>query len=442
MNVEQRVINKIFDFFIESSDCNGILLQNLSEDLGLEIIKLIEILKELIEEDYVSIQNGVNPHIIRFAHYPKQNQIEILEKINLNTKPKSGSNTEQFGDITWHEVKTYSDNYICIYPSISYLNLNRKKVSELPYTRELELGKAQLEMRFFEMDVLDKYFKDPRYTFKFDDYSGEIYNNLDDKENSLVRETEEIFLKSFGLGYDINGNRVAVVSLRYLSNLNPLNQQYWKFKEIKDDCKVIREYYENILGQFTFSHSIFSAFIQEQKTINDLSEHLFGENIFSNTFEDNPPKEFTFFFIPTSKNYYEFISLLDKMISDNINKKFFKDKVEVCEVRENKDGTHEKINKGTLRLLEEWLIRISPQFPKEKIIEIIKPFKLVRKERQAPAHKIITDNYDKNYTTKQMKFMTEVYASMYYLRKRFQIEPTSQQVDIPKWLDEDNIKVF
>ncbi len=73
------------------------------------------------------------------------------------------------------------------------------------------------------------------------------------------------------------------------------------------------------------SYSIFSAFLGELTCLNNLANKIFGINLFHKDFDhENRPKEFTFFFLPTLRNYNEFVLLLDKMISDNINKDFFK----------------------------------------------------------------------------------------------------------------------
>lgn len=47
------------------------------------------------------------------------------------------------------------------------------------------------------------------------------------------------FLKSFGLGYDELGNRLAVVPLTYFKRLSPEHQVYWKGKECKSEGKVL-----------------------------------------------------------------------------------------------------------------------------------------------------------------------------------------------------------
>lgn len=144
----------------------------------------------------------------------------------------------------------------------------------------------------------------------------------------LYYEEDQVFIKTFGLGFDSQQDRLAVVYLRYLKDLTAEHQLYWNNKEVEGNCKVLKEYYENsILGNWTISYSIFSAFLGELTCLNNLANKIFGRNLFRKNFEnENRPKEFTFFFLPTLRNYNEFVLLLDKMISDNINKDFLREK--------------------------------------------------------------------------------------------------------------------
>lgn len=437
--MEEKVLKTIFDFFIKSGDFNGIPITTISGKLKIEYLETIEVLKNLLYKDLISVQSSVNPHIISLGDFTAETQLEILEKAKKNVE-KSPANLGDF-------IK-FSSHLVCVYPSKKYL-LEKRNISEFsksPYTEQLALAEAQLKPIFFEIDVLERYFKDPRYSFDFEDYSGGISYHVDENEKPMVKETDKIFLKTFGLGQDLDGNRVAVAYLRYLHGLTPEHQQFWKSKEIDSNkCQMLKEYYDNTIeGNWTNSYSIFSAFIGEQKAINDLTEKIFNVSLFTETFEKyKRPKEFTFFMIPTLSNYQDFISLLDKMISENINRIFFEDKVEPYELRKIDENTSERIFKGTLRLFEEWLPK-NYNFQDKHLAEkvLFKPFKQVRKERQSPAHKINSNVYDKELFEKQREIISKCHLAMRNLRFIFQDHPKAKNVKIPKWLDDGEIKKF
>ena len=376
--MKQKIDHLVFNFFIESNDFNGISLRDISKEFNIDCKYSIDILKDLVLENKISIQSSTNPHIIGFRHYPLESQIEILEQSKTNTVEY-----QKFGNTT---IAFENSEYpICIYPSQIklYENRNLENFGYSHYSKKLAVGEPQLKPFFFDIEVLERYYNDPRFEFEFKDYSGTISCKVDELYNPLVRNEDDIYIKSFGLGFDEKNNRVAVVFLRYLHNLTGEHQIFWKSKERVDNCKILQEYYQNsIEGNWTFSHSFFSAFLGELKCLNELSYLIFDINLFKEVFEDDKrPREFTFFFTSTSKNYHDFIHLLDKMISENINKSFFNNKVELYVLKEE-NGIYIKENKGTLRLLEEWLSSIYKVKGEGSISEVIKPFAKVRKERQ------------------------------------------------------------
>jgi len=437
--LKESIQNRIFQFFIESSDFNGIPLRQISNEMKIEYEESIDLIKELVKEESISIQSSTNPHIIGFQHFPIESQVQILEEAK-NIKVT----IQKFDKIT---IASENTEYpICLYPAQRILK-EKRDLSEFKnavYTEQLALGEPQLKPIFFEIEVLERYFNDPRFEFKFQDYSGSIYCKYDENDKPIVREEDEVFLKTFGLGFDEDNNRLAVVYLRYLKGLTNEHQVYWKSKEAKGNCKMLKEYHENtILGNWTFSYSIFSAFIGELNFLNKLSNAIFGKKIFSKSFEkNNRPKEFTFFFSPTLKNYNEFVLLLDKMISDNINKEFFKGEVELYDIQEVEERIIERKQKGTLRLFEEWLSTRFNTNEQSAINNIFKPFKKVRRERQNPAHRINENEYHKKYIEKQKELIRESYSSMRTLRNIFQQHRKSRSVEVPDWLENGEIKIF
>jgi hypothetical protein len=437
--LEEKIRNRIFEFFIESNDFNGIPLRRISEEFQIDYKESIDLIRKLIIDKTISIQSSTNPHIIGFQHYPIDIQLKILEDAKGIT-----NRVESFGEISISIEDT--DFPICLYPSREYLKSNGdlSKYGTALYTKLLALAEPHLSPRFFEIEVLERYANDPRFDFKFDDYSGSISCKYDDKGNPIVREEDQLFLKTFGLGFDSKGNRLAVVYLRYLKDLTPEHQLYWKTREVSGDCRMLKEYHDNTVGgSWTFSYSIFSAFIEEQKCLNELSNVIFGINLFNKTFEkENRPKTFTFFFTSTLKNYNEFVMLLDKMISDNINKDFFKGQIQAYDLEKVDANLIERKPKGTLRLLEEWLLSTYNHPNKQVLVDIFKPFKKIRRERQGPAHRIRENDYDLKYVDKQKELINQSYSSIRALRTIFQQHPKAKRYTVPDWLENGQIKTF
>ncbi len=434
-----KIVDIVYDFFISSHDFNGITLTELAEKSAIPYLDAIEIIKELVANNTLSIQSGINPHIIGLGHYSVEQQIRLREEARENkieimdTSPVSGLGS----------IRIMSESHLlCIYPSEQYLRENRdiSAFTNEPFVKELALGVPHLTPLFFELDVLMTYHNDPRYELILEDYSGSIY-----AIGENLKEKDQVFLQTFGLGVDENNNRVIVSYLRYLADLTPEHQVLWNTKRINSGCKIIAEYYENtILGEWTTSRSTFSAFVGEQDAVNRLTNAIYGKPLFKKTFEErgNRPKGFNYLFLPTLKNYDEFISVLDKMISENINTKFFDGKI-TLHTTENVQGRLIERRKGTLQLLEDWLRGIFIPHADFDVFERIFPvFKKIRNLRQSPAHKISKDEYDPKYIECQRTLMSEVCQAMGLLRNIFQTHRDAKDIQLPEWLDNCSIKQF
>ncbi|WP_373017939.1 hypothetical protein [Thiomicrorhabdus sp.] len=436
----KKVEDLVFSFFCESNDFNGIPLRNISEQLDLDYEYSIDLVKQLVEDEVVAIQSSSNPHIIGIGHYPVKTQLEILEDAKGIEVSK-----HSYGDFEF--VTEQTEYPVCVYPSQQYLKKQRdvSGFGYAKYTVELAQAEPQLSFRYFETDILERYSGDPRYDFEFEDFSGRISCNYDESGNAILREEDQIFLKSFGLGFDSTSSRVIAVLLCDLGRLSAEHQIFWSTKEVPfSECKVLGDYYDNIIqGNWITSRSVFSALIDEINAIHKLTSSIFGVPLFRKELDgDNRPRNFTFFFSPTSKNYYEFINLLDKFLSENINRSFFKGKIDLEELIPLDDSTFERKQKGTLSLLEEWISKFF-RYPDENIPkEIMKSLRKVRRERQLPAHKIIDNNYDPSLVELQKNIVEECYLSLGSIRRNLQTHPKAKSVELSNNLDRDNVKYF
>ena len=96
-------------------------------------------------------------------------------------------------------------------------------------------------------------------------------------------------------------------------------------------------------------------------------------------------------FLPTLKNYYDFVLVLEKMVVHNISYKTFQKSAPYIESIERKDENGK--DKMSLVMFDEWLnknIRTTEDLSKI----IIKPLRNIRKIRQKPAHELTSHKYN------------------------------------------------
>jgi hypothetical protein len=417
--LSKKVLNVVTDFYLSSSDFNGIPIESLQDALNHDWLSFRGIIKGLVEEKLVGVideDTDINPYIIRRGFESIPNQIAKLEKD--------------------------TSKLLCIYPRLKHLDrvVDRSKYNREPYKLSLALGEAQLSYRSFDLSVLEFYRNDPRYIYENDDIRGHIYYNSDD-----LQEGDKVLLKTFGFSYDDSFSRAVAVFLRYLCDLTPEHQSMWHTKEIRGNYKLHPAYYRNtIIGDWDDKVPIFSAFLKELFFINQMCEamgrpHLFNEDF--GEYGDRRPKKFGFLIRPTLQEFNDFILLFDKMISENINKSFFQNEVAYESEIMRKDGKILVVPKGTLKILDDWVRKFYRPTNWDFWEETMTSLEKVRKLRQKPAHAINEDQFDQKYFREQREMIIDVYQAIRNIRLLFANHPSVRQanIKIPDWLYEGKI---
>jgi hypothetical protein len=421
---DSSVLDEITNHYLESSDFNGIPAITLCDNLGTNWEGLHEILTILIKQEHINVIYSdveINTHIIRTGFEPKENQISKLPN----------------GDIY----------HTCLYPSPAHLEVVVKpeKYAGKPYVLALALGSPQLAYRSFDLSVLEFYRNDPRYYYENDDVNGFISTRDEYYQSNQMNESDKIILQTFGFSYDEDLHRAVAVFVRYLANLSSEHQQIWKAKEIEGNYRLHPDYYRNTInGDWGEGDSIFSAFIIEIYIINQMSKAMGRPPLFRfdyGEYGEDRPKNFGFLVRPTLEEYNSFVLLVDKMVSDNINIKFFQEEIPYEIEIPRKDGKITIQKKGTLQILDEWIrkhFRTEDWGPWD---ESIAAFKEVRKLRQKPAHSINENVFDQKYFKQQRELIIRVYAATRVLRMMLQNHRLVKKADIfiPDWIEEGKI---
>ena len=123
--------------------------------------------------------------------------------------------------------------------------------------------------------------------------------------------------------------------------------------------------------------------------------------------------------------------------------KFFEGKVELHEEIPRGEGRFEVQRKGSIRLLEEWLLAALNWENEERVREIvIGPLRTVRRLRQKPAHEFSTDTFDLDFHSERRRLLGEVLNSLQNMRMAFSTHPLAKGVAVPEWLDSEQIDVL
>jgi hypothetical protein len=256
-----------------------------------------------------------------------------------------------------------------------------------------------------------------------------------------MAERDQVLLQSFGFSFDANLNRAVAVFLRYLADLSPEHQQIWKTKELSEPHHLHPDYFRySILGDWGERFPIFVAFPTEIHLLNRMAKAMGRPNLFRQDFGEygeNKPLRFTFLVRPTLEEFNQFVLLLDQMISDNLNKDFFRNDVALEMEKQRADGKIVVQAKGTLTILNDWLRKYF-RTPEWKLWEeSLKCLREIRKLRQKPAHAVNENVFDQKYIKDQRELMIRAYSALRVLRSIFAKHPhvKAARIEIPSWLE-------
>lgn len=345
-DIREGLVKRVVDHYLKSPDFNGCSWPHLHNQPETSPELLRSFLRPLIAAGRLSVRYSEhgNPFVKTLPDPTVEVELEWLEKSDLSL--------------------------VVLYPTKQELKgrVRANRHPGKPYTLELARGGAQLEPRFFDIAVLEQYRNDPRYSFRVSDVNGTIY----DGDAGHAREADQVFLQSFGFAYNTSHNRAVAVYLRYLHDLSPEHQQLWKARELDGEFSLHPHYHvSTIRGMPPGQVQVLDALLRELATINEMAILMGRPPIFRKEFKDGRPKGLMFLIRPTSREFDAFVHLLDKVLSENIDKAFFGSDITLTEDRILPDGRIQRTHKGALRLLEEWLRMHSTPEHENQIIKIM-----------------------------------------------------------------------
>ena len=405
-NEGKKLLNLIIEHYINSNNHNGLPLSLINVDDNKIIEELI--LNSLIES--ISSFQTINPHI-------KTHSLNIIKNTQIENVRERRYSTVLFP--TRLALSSFNGDY------------------GEPYSKLLNEGSNNLQIVYFNIEILEIYMNNPKYSTHYNGYSGNIFVN-DDYIFEADEQYEEI--KRFGLAYNRGNYEKRAVGV-FISDLDCESskvQKLWECYQLKNQTEwVIAENFKiNYLnGDWSSDYWVFDMLLEEMSLINRLIDNLKLPRFFTNEYSpgsNENPSGYRGILSPTLDNYYSFVSLLEKMTINNISSKMFD--VNVLGISgipsQNGASPDEKIF-GSLNKLEKWLEINLKSFPINVIIE---PLRRLRKERQIPAHKTIENKYDTSLYAKQNLLVFEIYHAMRYFRENLANHPLNRDVEIPEHL--------
>lgn len=402
---KEQVLNEIIEYYLKSHDFNGLPIYQMK-------YYDYKILCELIDDGVIEVlseKEVLNPHIKGFDfNIPVERQ---KENVSRRTK---------------HSV---------LYPTRKALK-NISADYSSPYTELMQKGEKQFKIIYFNIEILERYANNPKFLIMDSGYRGNIYPKDEYCEDKTI---EDEYIKDYGMAY-IEGEhleRAIGVFVCDLAKLSPQKQMLWKGFELSNQeyCKIASGFVDNLIhGKWVTKVWIFHALIDEMIVINEQCKAMGIPKLFNKTFGTHfseMPEGYRNIFLPTLKNYYDFVLVLEKLVVHNLSYKTFqKSAPYITSInRYNETGKE----KGSLTMFEEWLCKNIRT--KENLTEIIiKPLRNIRSLRQKPAHELTSNKYDVCLYQKQVDLMNDTYAAIRAIRLFFANHPLAKDVKVPEYL--------
>lgn len=389
-----KLLAHIVEQYLGSGDFNGLPAYGAIPSLDCDLAELKEAFKTLVNAGRAAVLFGdrhPNPHIRAFPDEPGATQVAKLA--------------------------AFDGDYFVMYPSDTTLQnaVDRAAYVGRPYTLALALGAPQLDFVSFDPIVLETYRRDPRYRFWSNDIQGSISIGDEAYESATFPEKHKILLQSFAFSFDDELERAVAVFYTDLGRLSPEHQQVWAAHELSGAYHMHPDAFRAlVLGEWDLKASLGDALIEEMRTINRMCELIGRPPLFRKAVER--PIDLAFMLRPTRKELNDFVLLLDKLLSDNINPDFFPSTISRTTETPRPDGKIVVQQRGTIAMLEEWLntaVRLPDPAPKD---ELLREIKEIRKLRQKPAHSIDDDVHDPTLFKEQRRLFLSGYDVVRTLR--------------------------
>lgn len=344
-----------------------------------------------------------------------------------------------------------SNNTFVAYPTIEHLqtiNISEEK----PFSKMLASGCEHLKILYFSVDILELYASNPQYSMLDYGYRGCI-----SLTNECYEENDQIhteYIQDFGVAYPIeeprDGDRAIAVFVGDLARLNFEAQYKWRGFLLPDQnrFRVNGGFIKNLLmGEWVENYWIFDALLDEIRYLNAMCSDIGIPDLFRKEYsrEDNELIGYRILLIPTLKNYYDFVSALEKIVINNLSFDIFKGKalgIKPIE-RKKEDGSL----KGSIEMLEEWLnlnyCHDHPTVLEALKKDIVDVFRNVRRIRQTPAHEMYLNKHDKTLYKQQNELIIQMYDALDALCFVFSRHPRTKNTPVPdSYAEREKIVIY
>lgn len=393
MSLLERIIN----FYLESRDFNGLAILPSPESH--------DGARSLIADGLVQLVTGsdyLNTHIRPWVRSDWERQLDELHQV---VRGEMGG---------------------CLYPTAAGMAARAEppKAPGKPFLeRLLRAESGTLDLAFFEMAAIESYLNDPAFQFRLGD-DGFQFADAPDLTDDLDFD-DLTLLKEAGYAYDHRVDPKGEEPIKRhwaalmcdLAGLPSQHQQRIRTYELVNPDPGIEPHpiwWGRMMGHWPESIGPFTKVLLEMSAINDVWDLAFGAALFKST--ERPPT-WGWVLRSTSRDWEGFILTTSTLLVDGLSVKGLD-----AAGAPKKNGAGDTV--GTLNRLGLLLeAKTSPSTTSEGIRRLLAPFHEVRKERQAPAHKLNENVHEPLILNRQRDLLMRVTETLIQIREFVSTHP-------------------
>lgn len=384
---------EVIHFYLDSGDFNGLPVE-VHDQRG-------KAFRQLLADGLIEVTSGrafLNPHIKPWGPRKSWEQERSLNE------------------------SLAGDGLACVYPSPAAMSsVDLSHMADRPYQRYLASGRGALDVVYFEIAAIEPYRNDPRYWFDLDDFGVSWGIGDEAWSDAAEPERDKITTVRAGFAFDRGELAEARPTKRYvcaflcdLWKLTPTHQQRMRTWEMEQPERLMPHpiWWAMQMGHWPEHIGLFDKVLAEIGAISRAWKIVFGESLFRST---ERHRAWGWLIRPSSTEWDQFVLLTDQLLSENLS-------TAALDVAGAPKTNAQGDRLGTInRLIEFFNTRTSA--PKHLVVEVFASIKVIRNERQKPAHAAKAPTTDADAFVRQRELLIDLARSLEALRLFLQTHP-------------------
>jgi len=320
---------------------------------------------------------------------------KLIKKNNFNHMNKNEVIFDLSPLITDKVINLSNDGEISFTESFCKKHYRKLRNFGFSHYQILALYKSDFTAIYFMNELLTIFTNNSKYHFKWVSYRGYVISS--DESN------DRIYIKNLCLAHDLkSGNPVVSIFLYELLEQDVDFQNFVERYEIvpSHNMQIMKQNITNLIYGERYKYEeidIYNLLLTGIDIVNRITKDIFGDTMFTRSYEISELEHFHPIFVPSKINYYLFVLELYKILYQNLNKELVKKIYDSKSVLGSKKKP--KLSDMLRNIIEDSVLATTFEDFAIEISDL----------RNVPAHRIYNNEFNRDYWKKQDELLVFSY---------------------------------